>query len=66
MDSEQNVYEGETCDNFKIHVSKWNYFKLVDILKELGYSEVNTIYYKDSTFEMIVLIDDKDALDIVV
>lgn len=50
MDSEQTVYEGGTCDDLKIGVVKWSYFELVCILKELGYSEIDTIYYKDLAF----------------
>lgn len=39
--------------------------KLVGVLKELGYIELDTIYFKDPTVGMNVLVDDKDELDIV-
>lgn len=37
---------------------------MVGILKELGYNEVNTIYYKDLTFGTNALNDNKRTLDI--
>lgn len=49
---------------FKINVYKWSVFELVGALKELGYTEINIIYYKDPTAGMNVLVDDKGALDI--
>lgn len=64
MYNEQTMYEGEKYDELKINFDTWSYFKLVGILKELGYSEVDTIYYKDPIFGMNVLNDDKGALDI--
>lgn len=59
------MYEEGTCDDLKIDVDKQCYFELVGILKELGYSEINTVYYKDPTFGMNILNDEKGALDIV-
>ena len=43
----------------------WSYFELIGILKILGYTEVYTVYYKDPTFGMNVLNDDKAALEVV-
>lgn len=40
-------------------VDQWSYFELVGVLKELDYWEFETIYYKDPTFEMNALNDDK-------
>lgn len=34
-------------------------------MKELGYREIDTILYKDPTFGMDILSDDKGTLDIV-
>lgn len=33
-------------------------------MKELGYREIDTIWYKDPTFGMSILSDDNGALDI--
>lgn len=62
MDIELTVYEG-TLFQLTIDVDKWSYFELVDIVNELGYRKIYTIWYKDPTFEMHVLADDKGALD---
>lgn len=63
LENELNIYEG-TIYELKIDVIKWSYFELVDIVKEIGYKEINIILYKDSTFGMHVLVNDKGALDI--
>lgn len=40
------------------------FFELVGVLKELGYREFETTYYKNSTFGMNALVDDKGASEI--
>lgn len=40
--------------------------KIVGICIELGYKEVGTIWYKDPTFSMHILNDDKGAHDIAI
>lgn len=59
-----SVYEGGIIYKLKIDFDKWSYFEFVGIVKELSYRKINTIWYKDPTFWMNVLIDDKGALDI--
>lgn len=65
LENTLNVYEGGTMTKLKFDVDRWRYFELVGIMKELGYREINTILYKDPTFGMHVLSDDKGAFDIV-
>lgn len=40
-------------------VDKWSYFKVVGIIKDLGYKEAEIILYKDPIFGMFTLSDDK-------
>lgn len=61
IDPELSAYEGGLVDDLKVDVDKWSHFKLVGVLKELGYRDFETIYYKDPTFGMNVLVDDKGA-----
>lgn len=65
IDLELSVYEGGLVDDLKIDVDKQSYFELVGVLKELFYSNFETIYYKDPTLEMNALVDGKSALGIV-
>lgn len=37
---------------------------MICIIKELGYREIDTVWYSDPTLGMHVLADDKGALDI--
>lgn len=62
IDPELSVYEGELVDDLKVDVDKWSYFESVGVLKELGYRDFETIYYKDPTFGMNALVNDKGAL----
>lgn len=64
MDIEQTMHERGAYDELEINVDKWSYFEFVGILKKLGYSEVDTIYYKDPAYGMNVLNGDKGALNI--
>lgn len=63
MDDELTVYERIFLE-LKCDIDKWSYLELVGIAKELGYREINIIWYKDPTFKMHILPDDKCALDI--
>lgn len=64
VDEEFSVYEGGEMANLKIKVDRWSYFELLGCFKELGYSSIEKIYYRDSTFGMNVMVDDKCALEI--
>lgn len=48
-----------SSDDLKIDVDKWSYIELVGILKELGYSDIDPIYYKDPTFGIDILDGEK-------
>lgn len=63
IDLELSVYEGWLVDDLKADVDKWSYFELIGVLKELC-RDFETIYYKDPTFWMNVLVDNKGALEI--
>ncbi|CAL5208544.1 unnamed protein product [Lathyrus oleraceus] len=58
------MYEGGKVVDLKVEVDRGSYFELVGCFKELGYSVIEKIYYRDPTFEMNVSIDDKGALEI--
>ncbi|CAK8578636.1 unnamed protein product [Lathyrus sativus] len=64
VDSEKTNYVGDKCNDLEIDVDMWSYFELVDVLKDLGYTEVDTIYYNYPTFGINVLKDDKGALEV--
>ncbi|CAK8539261.1 unnamed protein product [Lathyrus sativus] len=64
VDSEKTDYVGGKCNNLEIDVDRWSYFELVGVVKDPGYTEIDTIYYNDPTFGMNVLKDDKGALDV--
>lgn len=42
------------------------FFELVGVLKELGYTEIDTIYYKDHTTGMNVLVNEREHFRIVI
>ncbi|CAK8578982.1 unnamed protein product [Lathyrus sativus] len=60
-----SVYEGGGVADLKIDIDRWSYFELLDCFKDLGYNVIEKIYYRDPTFEMNVLVDDKGVLEIV-
>lgn len=64
VDEEFSVYEGGEVVDFKVEVDRWNYFKLLDYFKELCYSAIEKIYYRDLIFWMNVFVDDKSFLEI--
>ncbi|CAK8532007.1 unnamed protein product [Lathyrus sativus] len=64
VDSEKTDYVGGKCNDLEIDVDRWSYFELVGVVKDLDYTEVDTIYYNDPTFGMNFLKDDKGALDV--
>ncbi|CAK8534494.1 unnamed protein product [Lathyrus sativus] len=64
VDSEKTDYVGGKCNDLEIDVDRWSYFESVGVVKDLGYTEVDTIYYNYPTFGMNVLKDDKGALDV--
>lgn len=58
------MWGGRKCNDLEINMVRWSYFKLFGVLEDLGYTEVDTIYYKDPTFRMNVLKDDKGAIEV--
>src|SRR4051812_9019033 len=64
VDSDNTNYKGGETATLKIDVDTWSYFEFVDVLKDLGYRELKRIWYRDLTFGMTELVDDKGALDI--
>src|SRR3954468_9842630 len=65
VDSEKTDYVGGKCIQLDVDVDRWSYFELVGVLKDLGYTKVATIYYKDPQLGMSALKDDKGANDVV-
>ncbi|CAL5213458.1 unnamed protein product [Lathyrus oleraceus] len=65
IDEEFSVYKGGEVLVSEVEVDMWSYFKLLGCFKELGYSGIDKIYYRDPTFGMNMLVDDKGALEIV-
>lgn len=64
VDEDFSVYEGGEVDDLKIEVDSWSYFELLGCFKELGYTAMEKIYYRNPTFVMNVLVGDKGALEI--
>lgn len=65
LENEPTVYKGGTVTEFKIDVDEWSYFELVGIMNELGYREIDMVWYNDPTSGKNFLSDDKGALDII-
>ncbi|CAK8563951.1 unnamed protein product [Lathyrus sativus] len=62
-DEGRSVYENGVVDDLKVDVDRWSYFELVGVLKDLGYREFETIFYKDPQFGMNQLVDDNGVLE---
>ena len=61
---DMSVYEGGEIVDLRVDVDKWSYFELIGYIKELGYADVENIYYRDPTAGMNMLVDYKGALEI--
>src|ERR1051325_10438132 len=59
-----SVYKGGEIADLRVDADKWGFFELIGAIKELGYAEIEKIYYKDPTAGMNLLYDDRGALDI--
>lgn len=46
-------------------LNKWSYLETLGILKDLGYKEVDTIRYKEPTFYLKMLNNDKGVEEFV-
>ncbi|CAK8537730.1 unnamed protein product [Lathyrus sativus] len=64
VDDEMSVYEGGQVAELKIDVDRWSYFELLGCFKDLRYNLIEKVYYRDPTFRMNLLVNDKCALEI--
>lgn len=64
IDDEFSSYEGLILE-LRCDVDMWSYFKVVEIIKDMGLKDVGIILYKDPIFGMLTLSDVKYAKYIV-
>ena len=58
------MYKGGEFSDLRVDVDKWIYFESVGPIKDLNYTDVEKIYYRDPIIGMNLLVDDNGALEI--